>query len=114
MLARRGGACASTIITQSSPMITPVFGSPSAVKAQRSRPVSVTASVFSVMPPVDATCLAIVSGFPFMLGLRLLDRAEDRVAGAVLHLDAHGVAEAHERRLQPALLYRLDGADLGD
>jgi hypothetical protein len=31
--ARRGVACASTIITLSSPMMTPVFGSPSAVKA---------------------------------------------------------------------------------
>jgi hypothetical protein len=31
--ARRGVACASTIITLSSPMMTPEFGSPSAVKA---------------------------------------------------------------------------------
>jgi len=33
LLASRGVACASTIITESSPMITPEFGSPSAVKA---------------------------------------------------------------------------------
>jgi hypothetical protein len=33
LLARRGVACASTIMTLSSPMMTPELGSPSAVKA---------------------------------------------------------------------------------
>src|SRR3954471_2368908 len=44
----------------------------------------------------------------------LLDRAEDRRAGAVLHLDPDRVAEAHERRLGRAALDRLDRALLGD
>src|SRR5690554_5433515 len=55
-----------------------------------------------------------LSGFLPVFLDRLLDGAEDRMAGLVLHLDAHDVAEAHERRLRPALLDRLDGADLGD
>src|SRR5436190_7865395 len=40
----------------------------------------------------------------------LVDRAEDRCAGGVLHLDPDRVAEAHEGRLRRAALDRLDRA----
>src|SRR4051794_33801479 len=44
----------------------------------------------------------------------LLDRAEDRAAGLVLHLDAHRVAEMEELGLGLAGADRLDRAHLGD
>src|SRR4051812_14236526 len=44
----------------------------------------------------------------------LLDRAEDRVAALVLHLDADRVAEIEERRRRVAGADGLDGALLGD
>jgi hypothetical protein len=59
LLASRGVACASTTMTLSSPMITPELGSPSAVKAQMSRPISVKEMFFSVMSPADANFLLI-------------------------------------------------------
>src|SRR5690606_5329070 len=114
LLARRGVACASTIMTLSSPMMTPVFGSPSAVNAHRSRPISVKEIFFSVMSPVDANCLDIPSGPPCIVFYALLDRAEDRAAVGVAHLDAHRIAEPQERRLRRSGLDRLDGPDLGD
>jgi hypothetical protein len=57
LLASLGVACASTIITLSSPMITPEFGSPSAVKAHRPSPTSVKLVFFSVRSPCDANAL---------------------------------------------------------
>ena len=43
----------------------------------------------------------------------LLDGAEDGTAFPVEHLDAHGVAELHERRFRLALGDRLQAAHLG-
>src|SRR6187402_1373353 len=44
----------------------------------------------------------------------LIDRAEEALAAAVLHLDPDGVAELHEGRLRAAALDRLDRPLLGD
>ena len=60
MAAKHGMACASMIITDSSPMITPELGSPSAVKTQRPSPISIKAISFSVRSPCDAKALAMV------------------------------------------------------
>src|SRR5690606_14849345 len=97
------------IMTLSSPMMTPVLGSPSAVKAQRSRPISVKEIFFSVRSPCDANCLA-MPALPSLLcggsGVlnNLLDRTEDGMTSLVLHLDADGVAKPHEGRFRAPLL----------
>src|SRR6516164_9662957 len=52
--AMAGVACASNTAQQSSPTMTPVFGSPSAVYANKSGPTSVNETFFSVRSPVEA------------------------------------------------------------
>ena len=61
-----------------------------------------------------------ITSFPLFCGSALelldalLDGAEDRTPGRVLHLDPHAVAETKERRLRRAVLDRLDHAQLGN
>ena len=78
------------IMTLSSPMMTPVFGSPSAVKAHRSRPISVKLIVFSPRSPCDAKLLAMI------LFHYLVDAPENAGAVVIVHFNSDPVAEPHE------------------
>src|SRR5216683_6248357 len=110
-----GVAWASTIITASSPTMTPELGSPSAVKAKSPGPTSSKDTFFSAMSPVEANPVALI---PIPFALRavgsqqpelsrvathlLIDRAKDRMAVGIAHLDADPIAELQIRRLRCA------------
>src|SRR6516162_2923638 len=85
--ARAGVACASNTAQQSSPTITPVFGSPSAVYANKFGPTSVNETFFSVRSPVEANAFCDVMTLCLLCGCEFVGAlVGSQVGGADLRI----------------------------